>query len=402
MNRLVVFFPSWRYFGHLALPLFEPLTDRYDITFFHTEKAIYGWNDFPDLTDKDIRSVDLKELKTFSLIKALKMLRPDCLVVLDKGWVQDRAILHAARFLGIPSIQIQHGSVALIESATTKSFFKRAAVEFVKILKTFRLYNTTIMQTGWRAWLRSLPFQLQLLLNPNNYYYNHRDEVTADRACIAGSSDREFFIRKEGYREDQLVEMGNQNYERAYALRDQSPSGEIQNRILLITQPLFEDHILAGGLEKKREFMEELLAAVDRLDSVSLAVKPHPRENTEWYKTTFAQRSLYIYDGETDVNDAIWENRYVIGFFSAALINAIIMRKPLGIIRWVDDSMYGIDFDKDGAAVALREPNDLKKVIGLPENTFGPTFYAYNQAVSNVLANTLMDIMEPIDRERQV
>jgi|GEM_PF-2684258 len=389
MKRLVVFFPSWRYFGHLALPLFEPLADRYEITFFHTEKAVYGWADFPDLSDKGIKTVDLKTLGTFSFIKALKQLKPDCLVVLDKGWVQDRAILHAVRFLGIPSIQIQHGSVAIIESPTTKSFFKRAATEFVKILKTFRLYNTTVIRTGIIPWLKSVPFQLQLFLNPNNYYYNYRSEVTADLACITGASDREFFIRKEGYREDQLVEMGNQNYERAYALRDEPVPENRHNRILLIPQPLFEDHILPGGNEKKREFMEGLLDAVDQLDGVSLAVKPHPRENTEWYRANFSEDRLHVYGGKTDVNDAVWENRYAIGFFSAALINAIIMRIPLGIIRWVDDSMYGLEFDQDGAAIPLQTVDDLKKIVAAPENTFNPSFYAYDRSVQTVLTETI-------------
>jgi hypothetical protein len=284
--------------------------------------------------------------------------------------------------------------VAIIESATTKSFFKRAAVEFVKILKTFRLYNTTIIRTGWGTWLKSFPFQLQLLLNPNNYYYNHRDELTATRACITGASDREFFIRKEGYREDQLVEMGNLNYERAYALRDAPPPEKLYSRILLITQPLFEDHILSGGLEAKRKFMEELLGAVNRLDHVSLAVKPHPREDSEWYRSTFAEGALHVYDGTTDVNDAILENRWVIGFFSAALINAIIMRKPLGIIRWVDDSMYGIEFDKDGAAIALHEPDDLNKLVEAPVNEFDPAFYAFNCDVKTTLIHSIEKSMQ--------
>jgi len=389
MKRLIVFFPSWRFFGHLALPLFKPLAGRYEIVFFHTEKAVYGWNDFPDLSGQGIGTVDLKTLGTYSFIKALKQLKPDCVVVLDKGWVQDRAILHAVRFLGIPSIQIQHGSVAIIESSTTKSFWKRAVTEFMKIVRTFRLYNATLIHTGVGPWVNSLPFQMQLLLNPNNYYYNHRSEITASFACITGASDREFFIRKEGYRDDQLVEMGNQNYERAYALRDQSPPDNLKNRILLITQPLFEDHILPGGDEKKREFMEELLSAVDQLEGVSLAVKPHPREDTEWYRKTFPRDRLHVYDGETDINDAVWENRYAIGFFSAALINAIILRKPLGIIRWVDDSMYGLEFDKDGAAIPLHSAGDLKKIVAAPENTFNPVFYAYDHSVQSVLVETI-------------
>lgn len=387
MKTVVVFFPSWKYFGHLALPLFEPLAKQFKITFFHTEKAIYGWDDFPDLTDQGISAVELRSLGTFSFVKALKVLKPDCLVVLDKGWVQDRSILHAANFLGIPSIQIQHGSVAIIESATTKSFFKRASTEFVKILRTFRLYNNTLLSVGLRSWIRSVPFQLQLLLNPNNYYYNHRSEVTADYVCITGASDREFFKRKDGYREEQLVEMGNLNYERAYALRNEPVSGRQCNQILLVSQPLYEDHILEGGLEKKRLFLDELIQAVERIGGVSLAVKPHPRESTEWYRENYPD--LHVYGGDTDVNDAVRENRYVIGFFSAALVNAIIMRKPLGIIRWVEDSMYGLEFDEDGAAIPLHTPNDLKMIIEAPENTFDPAFYAYDRDVKAVLVETI-------------
>ena len=390
MKHLVVFFPSWRFFGHLALPLFEPLAEQYAITFFHSEKAIYGWDDFPDLSAKGIKCVDLKSLGTFSFVTALKKLNPDVLVVLDKGWVQDRALLHASRFLGIPSVQIQHGSVAIIESATTKSFLKRTAIEFVKILKTFRLYNFTVIRTGFRGWIRTLPFQFQLLRNPNNYYYNHRDEVTADYVCITGASDREFFIRKDGYREEQLVEMGNRNYEGAYALRDTPPPDNLQNRILLVSQPLFEDHILPGGNEGKKRFIDELLEAVGQLEGeVSLAIKPHPREDTAWYRSTYAPEQLSLYDGKTDVNDAIFECRYVIGFFSAALVNAIIMRKPLGIIRWVDDSMYGLEFDKEGAAVSLNQPDDLSKMVAMQQNEFEPTYYAYNKSVLSVLSEIL-------------
>ncbi|MBN2683927.1 MAG: hypothetical protein JXR40_01495 [Pontiellaceae bacterium] len=385
----MVFFPSWRYFGHLALPLFEPLTKQYEVLFFHTEKAIYGWDDFPDLTEKEISSVDLKIFGTHSFVTALRKLNPDCLIVLDKGWVQDRAILHAARFLKIPTIQIQHGSVAIIESATTKSFLKRALFEFMKIIKTLRLYNTTVIRTGIKPWIRSLAFQFQLLRNPNNYYYNHRDEITADAACITGASDREFFICKEGYRDDQLVEMGNKNYEKAYALRDEPPPDNVKNHILLVSQPLFEDHILPGGTEGKRKFIQELVNAVLQIDGVHLAVKPHPREDTQWYRTHFSEQQLHVYKSETDVNDAILECRCVIGFFSAALINAIILRKPLGIIRWVDDQMYGLEFDKDGAAIRLDQSEDIARLTALDSNEFDPDYYAYNRNVLSVLVDTV-------------
>ncbi|MBN2704082.1 MAG: hypothetical protein JXR23_07715 [Pontiellaceae bacterium] len=392
MKRLVVFFPSWRYFGHFALPLFEPLTDQYEVLFFHTEKAIYGWDDFPDLTDKGIAAVDLKSFRTYSFVTALRKLNPDCLVVLDKGWVQDRAILHAARYLGIPSIQIQHGSVAIIDSVTTNSFFKRTVVEFFKIIRTLRLYNTTVIRVGIGPWLKSLPFQFQLLRNPNNYYRNHRNEITADAVCITGACDRPFFIRKEGYRENQLVEMGNKNYEKAYALRDKIPSGSVRNRVLLVSQPLFEEHILPGGMKEKLKLLQELVDAVMRIDGVTLAVKPHPREDEEWFRSNFPRERLHVYDSETDVNDAIVENRYVIGFFSTALINAIIMRKPLGIIRWVDDSVFGLELDKDGAAISLNRGEDIARLIALESNEFDPNYYAYNRNVLNVLTDTVKRI----------
>ena len=53
--------------------------------------------------------------------------------------------------------------------------------------------------------------------------------------------------------------------------------------------------------------------------------------------------------------------------------------------------MYGIEFDKDGAAVTLQEPDDLKKVIEVEENTFDPAFYAYDRSVHSVLVETIYE-----------
>lgn len=384
MKRIIVFFPSWRYFGHFALPLFEPLADKYEIIFFHTEKAIYGWDDCPDLSDKGIAIVDLQSQETFSFVKALEKLKPDCVVVFDKGWVQDRAFLHAARFLNIPSLHIQHGSIAQLDEVKTKNVFKRACNEFIKIARTFLLYNATMVQLGFKDWMKSLPFQFRLLANPNDYYYNHRQETVADLACIIGERDRRFFIEKEGYREDQLIPMGALQFEKAYALEQREP----EKRILLISQPLFEDHVLEGGLDAKKRHIQEIIAA----SPLPVAVKPHPRENEKWYRQNFDPAELLVCPQGKDINEAILDCSHIIGYFSTALINALILNRPVGIIRWVDDHAYVLNLDKEGGATTLQTAADLGILLGSKKSESGANEYAFNVCAFNVL-KTSMDIL---------
>lgn len=385
MKRIVVFFPSWRYFGHFALPLFAPLASDFDVVFFHTEKAVYGWDDCPDLSGKGIETVDLKVLGTFSFVKALKQLKPDCVVVFDKGWVQDRALLHAAHHLHIPSLHIQHGSIAQLDEVETKNFFKRACTEILKIARTFRLYNASIIQTGFSAWIKSLSFQFRLLVNPNNYYYNHRHETVADKACIIGERDRKFFLEKEGYREEQLIPMGALQFEKAYALEQREP----KKRLLLISQPLFEDHVLEGGLSGKKEHLRGIIEASPLL----VAVKPHPREKAQWYRDNFQPSELYLYPPETDINDAILDCSHVAGYFSTALVNALILKRPVGIIRWVDDHAYVLNLDRDGAAEALCMPEDLGTFFKVSSADVPTDQYACNVCVLDVLRMSFAELI---------
>ena len=386
MKRLVVFFPSWRYFGHFALPLFEPLAGQYEIIFLHTEKAIYGWDDCPDLSGKGIETIDLKSLHTFSFIKALKQLKPDCVVVFDKGWVQDRALLHAAKHLNLPSLHIQHGIIAKLESVETKNAFKRACNEFAKVLRTFQLYNSTMINLGSKAWMKSLPYQLRLLLNPNSYYYNQRHETTADLAGIIGERDRRFFVEQEGYRDEQLVPMGALQFERAYALEPREPN----QQILLLSQPLFEDHVLSGGLAAKEKHIRDIIAA----SSLPVAVKPHPRESEQWYRQHFPSSELLVYPQDKDINEAILDCSHVIGYFSTGLINALILQRPVGIIRWVDDHAYVLGLDADHAAVRLEQPEDIKKIVEADIGQADAGFYAYDRNAQQVLSETLGQLLQ--------
>ena len=386
MKRVVVFFPSWRYFGHFALPLFDPLTAHYEIIFLHTEKAIYGWDDCPDLSDKGIETVDLQSLETFSFVKALEKVRADVVVVFDKGWVQDRALLHAAKYLKTPSLHIQHGIIARLDTVETKNRFQRACNEFIKIMRTFRLYDATLMNIGFGAWVKSLSFQLRLLLNPNDYYYNHRNETVADLACIIGERDQAFFLEQESYRAEQLVPMGALQFQKAYAMEPKEP----EQRILLISQPLFEDHLLEGGLEAKKEHIRQIIESAP----LPIAIKPHPREDRQWYMENFQPAELRVYPADKDINEAIQECSHAIGYFSTALINALILKRPVGIIRWVDDHAYVLNLDTDEAAFTLNKPEDLLSLMQVHSTAADPANYAFDRDAGIALKDSLAQLLK--------
>lgn len=386
MKRIVIFFPSWRYFGHFALPLFEPLAHKYKIIFMHTEKAVYGWDDCPDLSDRNIETIDLKSLKTVSFVSALKKLNADAVVVFDKGWVQDRALLHAARYLNIPSFHIQHGIIAPLEKVETKNRLQRVCNESLKILRTFLVYDATLLSISIMLFLKSLRFQCHLLRNPNDYYFNHRHEIVADLAGIIGERDLSFFVEKEGYQQEQLIPLGALQFKKAYTMESQEPV----QRLLLISQPLFEDHLLEGGLPAKEKHIREIIEA----SPLPVAIKPHPREDREWYATHFESAELFLYSADTDICEAILECSHVIGYFSTALISAVILKRPVGIIRWVVDQAYVLSLDKEGAAFSMEDPQLMKTFVAEEYTPVDASLYAYEVDTFSVLQKVLHRLLE--------
>jgi len=385
---VVLFFvPLWKNFGHFSYPLAVPLVADYDVVFLNSTWTVYRETNFPDLTKKGIRSIGLCTLRTHSLVKALEKIRPDCVVVHDKGWPQERALLEAARYLGIPSLHIQHGIVADLGRQKTGGFVRRARSEFMKTIRTLRVYNTTLLDIGCMAWFQTLPFQIRLFLNPMDYCFNWRKQTVADKACIIGDRDRKYFIEKEGYNENQLVPFGAPQFERAYTMDVRPAESEM---LLLLSQPLFEDHLLKGGMEAKRQHIREIVDA----SPVKVAVKPHPRESEQWYRDNFSSSELHVFPSKKDINEAIQECSHVIGYFSTALINALILRRPVGIIRWVDDKSYVLELDADGVASRLECPDALGAFRVCQAAACDTEFYGFDCRVIAVLRDTLRQLLE--------
>jgi hypothetical protein len=183
--------------------------------------------------------------------------------------------------------------------------------------------------------------------------------------------------------------MGSREYELAYDLAHKELPLPERRVILLISQPLFEDKYLLGGMDAKYECIRDIVSSVNTQEGVHLAVKSHPRESVEWYQQHFEDEELFVYPRGTDLNQAILESRYVIGFFSTALVNALILRRPVGIIRWMGDHGYAPNFDKDGAAMALNKSSDLIEFIGGYDCSYDVSWYAYDSVVHSVLEETV-------------
>jgi len=222
-------------------------------------------------------------------------------------------------------------------------------------------------------------------MNPNNYYYNYRHETAADLACIIGERDKTFFTEKEGYREEQLVPMGALQFEKAYSLNQREP----KRQLLLISQPLFEDHVLEGGLSAKKEHIRGIIEA----SPLPVAIKPHPRESEQWYRENFQPSELLLYPQDKDINEAILDNSHAVGYFSTALINALILNRPVGIIRWVDDDAYVLNLDQDGFALPLETPGRLAELINAYERD-AAGMYAYERDVLAVLESSINSLLQ--------
>ncbi len=175
-------------------------------------------------------------------------------------------------------------------------------------------------------------------------------------------------------------------FQKAYAMEPKEP----EQRILLISQPLFEDHLLEGGLEAKKEHIRQIIESAP----LPIAIKPHPREDRQWYMENFQPAELRVYPADKDINEAIQECSHAIGYFSTALINALILKRPVGIIRWVDDHAYVLNLDTDEAAFTLNKPEDLLSLMQVHSTAADPANYAFDRDAGIALKDSLAQLLK--------
>jgi hypothetical protein len=145
---------------------------------------------------------------------------------------------------------------------------------------------------------------------------------------------------KERGKNDRLIITGANIFQESYKHGKEMKKSE--EHILVLTQPLDKDNIVSR--DDYRRYLRKILANLKKFNS-KIVIKPHPIEDAQKYNY-LKGRDVEIISGKFDDNQVILhklisKSIFVVSFGSTAVIDAIIMEKPVLLIKlpefWVDD-----------------------------------------------------------------
>ena len=402
---------------HVLLPIDEYLREKN----IHGMLVHYGsWDDEPGRPQEEhidgLHCRDISYYKTRLLYRVLKQEKPDCLVTLTTNNIIDRAKIFAARALGIPTVFLMHGILAVTEPAINaqvavlKPAFRRKRL--TKLPKQFRyiipnyLYSGSLENSRYLFTRQPYSVMLSMFCNPQRwkFYPDPSPELHCDHALAWGNVYKEFLVNMYGYNPDTVVVTGHPPLDKACRILEHPPTEEEVEgfkqqhevdpsaRFALYIEGAF---VYSGYQGWTRESLLEHLREIAELCAKSgryLVVKLHPStKDVPWLKEELRGQATLIQ--KADVEMLMWASECVIGHSSTLINSAIVLEKPVFIPRWGISQVIPANFDGIAPVVVCKEPGDLVRCVQDPE--------AVMAKLDSDRTNYLRDYLEPLDGKSQ-
>ena len=372
--------------------------------------SIYGLHPTGVTSLETVDRVDFaKHFASLDVYRVLRRERPDLIVLLDKGSLLMRAVLLAADRLKIRTLQTQHGLLPDIEDprqADRQKLSQKIGGKFSRryLLSQARrslvMYWVYALAYWHRPPLRWLSpqfwlYTFRLFRDPKLHNVFLRRETRADRAVCFSPRDRRYFEQIEGYASGQIEVISKPEFSAAYhrfeAMRqskgDARSRMEVRERLglaphsriaLLISQPFVEDGLIRGfDWDQKLSHLHEIEDAASKA-GFRLVVKLHPRERLSMLAAA-SQHNMLLVQNE-DLTELLYAADAVLGYYSTALVNAVILGHTPLILGWIltDAQLAALDLARHGVACRMQSSEAVTASLNdLPSLAAGPTDRAH-------------------------
>ncbi|MEN6552516.1 MAG: CDP-glycerol glycerophosphotransferase family protein [Methanobacterium sp.] len=156
---------------------------------------------------------------------------------------------------------------------------------------------------------------------------------------------------------DQMEVTGSPKYDSlVHKLKNHLKPADNDNikTLLFATQPL------PGNLNSR--IINEISLMLEKTDNIKLIVKPHPSENTDYYKSITKQFSqkISVKDSGDNIIDLLLDADVLINLFSTVGLEAAILEKPMVCVNLYNQKIVYIE---SGVALEVKNLKDLKSKI---------------------------------------
>jgi hypothetical protein len=323
---------------------------------------------------RGVRCRDISYYKTRWIYEMLRQERPDVVVTLNTTLLTDRALVLAARALGIRTVHLMHGSLiggddpALAVDAENSRFQNlskklRKAVKYVSWVIPNYLYSSA--RARRKMPIRGRPFRViwRFATNPGRElsFPSFPQDCVHDKALVYSTSDADLF-EKMGYSRDRIVIVGNPKYDsilerlgRAGFAKDHLPE-DLQRKlgahgryVVIIDDGLPNSTPLFGWThEYRNKFHDDVSAVLERQGYLTV-IKAHP--GTRMSDLRKPDRDTVFLYQQLDFDTLIYFAEFCVCHMSTAITNCVLLDRPVLTPTWGPSGLLPRVRIKQGIAV---------------------------------------------------
>ena len=392
-NKKILFFDSWTKGIHNFLPIASELCKLgWDSLLVH--RGSWGHDTKRPLEEKigDILCRDILYYRTRFVYQVFKRENPSLVLILTTNYLFDRAVILAARALGIKTCFLMHGIrgvgtklVSSIKKRPNATLYKKrwllAGKYFLFIIPNYFLSG---LLNNWRFLFRVEPYSIiiKLFLKPHHYvlFPSPSNEIYCDLALVWGNIYKNFFIEEYGYPEDKVKVVGHPPLDSVFKLLNNSPSDEkkqlfFSNYAISNIQPYcvyLEDGSVEQGTNRwttqtRIEHLKEIAMLCEKAGK-DLVIKLHPATDKIPIDMYFKNNNHVHIITIIDLNKLIYYSEAVIGQGSTTNDIAIIMNKPLFLPAWgISKLKSKVTFERQPVAIPCHSPAEFLDCLQHPD-----------------------------------
>jgi hypothetical protein len=314
------------------------------------------------LSDEVIDGIICRDISFYEndLIKMLCKIKPKVVILLNNQ-TQDKIITRVSRGLGIKTIYLMHGVLALnnnvdavIKQMNSAFGFKERIYRLVKYSKLIIVYLKTLMYNRDGGLLCSIfeiikYFFIQFYSPASNLFgkYYYLDSLTNE--CIVYSErDKDNFIRIYKYPPSRVKALGNYNLDN-FISRSSLVNISPRRKYLLYIENGFSDPKLTIDGWSESLVKDEIisLASIANKLEFDIYVKLHPSSDyCLLVNESVLPSNVKVFNDNLD--ELIANSSGVIGQSSSVIVMAIAIKKPICILNLEPLKLLIKDYVDDG------------------------------------------------------
>lgn len=353
MEKIIIASHSYSAYNNIIKPLMPFLkSHNYELVFIHINR-ISGKSKV--VNNSNIQHFDLSVTNPKAVLKFIDECNPKALLCLEFTSLFIILLIQISKQKNIKTIYFEHG--IFIEGHGDKFLLKNYKESIKRYLTLIYLYIRYCFLLRM-----SIKNELKIILK------------TFFKRNYSNLFDFGLFYAKKGYNaiNSKLSIPYSKTYFAGYPLTEKE--NEIQlikknhsidsNVVLFIHQPLIHDKLTSINYEEEIKMFYQINDICNERGLI-LQIKLHPRSDINFYLTIDKNRSLNFTNN--NFSDILVNTRIIIGQFSTALFNGLILNLPIILYPYKDlKPLYYKDFIK--FSLVVKNISELKSAIDIQLN----------------------------------